>query len=1297
VKRPPCPTLVLFVFFSLFRQTADAGDWPMWRANSARDAVVKDELPNDLSLRWILKLPTPRPAWPASQPSLRFDESYSPVVAGKMLYVPSMATDSVTAHDTETGERRWRVFAQGPVRFAPAVADDKLYFVSDDGFLYCLDANTGRLHWKYNGAPYERNLLGNERMISTWPARGGPVVRDGVVYFTSGVWPFMGVFAHAVDAASGKPIWMNSGFSDCYAQNPHSGAISFSYFVPRGYLAMRDGKLIAPGGRTPPGTFDLATGQLIDFQFDKKGNRGTHGAIPIKAGSRQFAPGNGEVSADGFRAKVDGEVWSMLAADDKLFVVTKAGSIHCFGSGTTEPIIIDEKSVLVETTSGSHWKQKALQVLRESKKQAGYCIVLGISGGQLAEVIARNSNLHVVVLDADPREVDAFRHRMADAGLYGSRIAAYVGEFDEGTLPRHFAELIIAEHRVGIGQDTKEFDQKILDTLRPYGGVAYLPEADGSWRVINNDGPLPGAADWTHNYGDAGNSVVSQDSRVRAPLGLLWFGNGPPNDEVLPRHGHGPAPQVAAGRLVIEGADMLRATDIYTGHLLWQRGFPGLGEFHNHTGHQPGAGEIGGNYVTLDDSVYVVYGSKILRLDAATGETLAEYALPPGATGDAPRWGAIAVSGDILVATSSPVTPGTDEKGKTELAAGGDFETIIRRGATWSYFAGGDAPEGWMAVGFDDSKWPTGKAGFGYGDDDDATEVAVRGDTPRMYVRTTFEQDRVRDANKLVLAIRYDDAFVAYLNGEEIIRAGVERGSGKDAQGIRLHEAKAFDEFPIRDFQQLLRAGENVLAIEGHNANATSSDFSLHPTLLTTRKATEGANEKSAAKVFVSTPYSSASRRLVAMDRISGDVRWSREAKYNFRHNNVAIGGGKVFCIDGLSKAKLEKAKRRGIAPDRFQPRLLALDLATGEEVWSTSENVFGTFLNYSRQHDVLLQAGSAYRDRANDETRQGMVACRGKDGRVIWRDLERKHAGPCILHEETIIAQGPGYSLLTGAPVTREHPLTGKSMPWSFTRKYGCNTTIASRNLLTFRSGAAGYFDLERDGGTGNLGGFKSSCTSNLVVAGGLLNAPEYTRTCVCNYQNQTSLALLHDPRVETWTFQPMDWDGSPVERVGINFGAPGDRRADDGTLWLDYPSVGGESPDLPIKIEGSHVRYFRIHSAWMKPQAESLTWVGASGVLGAQRISLTLAKDDVPRRCTVRLHFAEIMKTDSQSRTFDVLLQGLKVLEGFDLLAEAGERGRVIVREFNDVEVIGELDISLKNTGKLPTVLCGIEVVEE
>ena len=42
-------------------------------------------------------------------------------------------------------------------------------------------------------------MLGNDRLISHWPARGGPVVADGVVYFAAGLWPSDGIYVYALD------------------------------------------------------------------------------------------------------------------------------------------------------------------------------------------------------------------------------------------------------------------------------------------------------------------------------------------------------------------------------------------------------------------------------------------------------------------------------------------------------------------------------------------------------------------------------------------------------------------------------------------------------------------------------------------------------------------------------------------------------------------------------------------------------------------------------------------------------------------------------------------------------------------------------------------------------------------------------------------------------------------------------------------------------------------------------------------------------------------------------------------
>src|SRR5262249_39023685 len=152
------------------------------------------------------ELPPLKAAWP-EQPKLQMDAVYEPVAAGDLLYVPSSRTDTVTAYDAATGAERWRFHAEGPVRYAPAAAGGKVYFTSDDGYLYCVGAAKGELLWKFRGGPSDRKVLGNERLISTWPARGAPVLAAGKVTFAASIWPFMGTFIHCLDADTGKVVW----------------------------------------------------------------------------------------------------------------------------------------------------------------------------------------------------------------------------------------------------------------------------------------------------------------------------------------------------------------------------------------------------------------------------------------------------------------------------------------------------------------------------------------------------------------------------------------------------------------------------------------------------------------------------------------------------------------------------------------------------------------------------------------------------------------------------------------------------------------------------------------------------------------------------------------------------------------------------------------------------------------------------------------------------------------------------------------------------------------------------------
>jgi hypothetical protein len=168
-------------------------------------------------------------------------------------------------------------------------------------------------------------------------------------------------------------------------------------------------------------------------------------------------------------------------------------------------------------------------------------------------------------------------------------------------------------------------------------------------------------------------------------------------------------------------------------------------------------------------------------------------------------------------------------------------------------------------------------------------------------------------------------------------------------------------------------------------------------------------------------------------------------------------------------------------------------------------------------------------------------------------------------------------------------------------------------------------------------------------------------------------------------------------IRRVGLLLGAPGNRRADNGTLWLEYPPAGGPSPKLAIKLEPAKVESFRRHAS----QIEGLgpTWQAASGVKGLRTLTVNLAGgSDKPRKYTVRLIFTEPDGLAPGQRQFDVALQGQTVCRGLDVSAEAGGPNRMLVKEFRGVEVGAALTLKLTPAaGSAAAVLCGVEVVQE
>ncbi len=1309
-------------------QTEAPADWPTWRHDASRSGATPEQLSDDLSLQWVLELPKPQPCWPSSQVRLQFDLSYEPIATDGLLFVPSMIDDSMTAYDIESGEMKWRFFTDGPVRFPAAGINGKVYFVSDDGFLYCLKAQTGELVWKFRGGPSNRVLLGNERLISIWPARGAPVLYDGAVYFAAGIWPFMGTFIHALDAETGEVIWTNSGSSSDFMLQPHASP-AFAGVAPQGCLLATEDKLFVAGGRSVPAAYDRHTGEFLYFQTNtKKGHYKS-----FIAGDRfvndiqMYDIKNGKTLAAIEASIADGESFVGLAPD---------GRIQAYGLKTDKEKYLDKKgNEKTRNVSRKIWWTDPGAKFDRLFIKAGSRFYLGANDGRIAAVevvqpaktAAKSSIIWQSKIDGVPWQMLA-----ADKRLF----------------------VVTEEGRIYC------FGEKYPYAIeRPLIPTPAKPD-----KVWNNAaGKIIRATGVSEGYClvlGAGTGKLAEAFYADTDLVTIVLEPNPKKVKTLKQKWadaglYGKRLSIITGDIVNTRMPQYLASLIVSENLNAARfdseNFP----------------------IKVFDSLRPYGGTACFVNPAGTGIFQpADLDTTRWQTG-AQRFKAAALPNAVLEADENHIVvkrpgplPGasewTHQYGNVSNTVCSK-DTVVKAPLGLLWFGGPSHEDVLPRHGHGPPQQVVGGRLFIQGIGVINARDVYTGrtlwrremqelDTFNMYYDKTHNpdpHDRTYNQVHIPGANALGSNFIATRDRIYIV-IGPTCIVLDAATGETLDEW-TFPEQPgegkinwgyIGVYEDKLAAAAAPLGIKSEKGKNAPAD----------RDAPEGP--KAAAdeiKVIVeaNAPFSVGSQYLAVMDRFTGKPGWSRKAAYNFRHNTIVAGNGKVFCIDGMSEQRMSLLKRYGIAAES-KPSVLALDIGNGELLWSDDENVFGTWLGYSEEFDALLQAGSFASDRAKDESKKGMAAYQGADGTLLWKN-DLVHSGPCILHHEKIITQtggpntaappAPAFRLLTGEQLTIFHPITGQEIPWSWVRFKGCNTAIASEHLLTFRSAAAAYVDLTTGQGTATIGGFKSGCTSNLVAADGVLNAPDYTRTCTCSYQNQTSLALVHmpadkpdSPSIPGWSFNYLHTpsQAEPVERLGINFGAAGNQFDSNGTLWLEFPNVGGPSPDVPVHIESRNASLFRRHPSAIPASEDGIGWVAASGIEGAATIKirpfvqpekqtedkrvhgfehhsgkkelerknwiLLKGRNKVPKPYTIRLHFAETNCANPGERVFDVFLQNEKVLENFNVSKLAPTSNAAIIREFRRVMVKDDLLIELKPTesgSKLQPLICGVEIL--
>ncbi|MCA9196247.1 MAG: CotH kinase family protein [Planctomycetales bacterium] len=153
----------------------------------------------------------------------------------------------------------------------------------------------------------------------------------------------------------------------------------------------------------------------------------------------------------------------------------------------------------------------------------------------------------------------------------------------------------------------------------------------------------------------------------------------------------------------------------------------------------------------------------------------------------------------------------------------------------------------WTQIQFDpaaDPRWSnqgiTGPTGIGFDSSGDysawiQTDVSAMLDqSGSVLIRIPFQFSLDQEFQQLQFEARYDDAFVAYLNGTEIARSdNIRTQFPPQAARARNHAAtETFESFQIANFRSLLVEGQNVLAIQAINVSSGSNDLLMVPRLI---------------------------------------------------------------------------------------------------------------------------------------------------------------------------------------------------------------------------------------------------------------------------------------------------------------------------------------------------------------------------------------------------------------------------------------------------------------------------------
>ena len=1051
---------------------ARAGDWPTYRADAARSGTTAEPLPQQLDLQWSYRAKhKPRPAWPTSD-RIHFDFAYQPIVVGRTVIFGTSTNDKVVALDLSTGTQRWAFFTEGPVRFAPAAWRDRLFVASDDGWLYAISIAEGKLLWKHRGGPNDRRLLGNDRMISRWPARGGPVVIENQVFYAAGMWPTEGVYLHALDAASGKVVWTNDSTGTLTMPQPHGGSSARSGMTPQGYLLANDQQVFVPTGRAVPAVFRRSDGELLYYHLQK--NHSIGGARAMLAdrflcnGGCLFDQQTGLLAARCGRGLLSATPDGLLQSTHTTLIgyrwkdlegrTRKGKPVRYYGlekycevelEKQQQPEVLAEvfrrypslkdlyePHVRFKEVFGSILNQNNLEVelaqRRPELQELGLRIepFLATTYEKTGEVIVAGSEaicgargaLRVVDL---AKQTVRWSHRVEGTvlGLAASQ-GHLIASTDEGMI-------YAFGPRVGEPAARKESDSDDRNPENPSGAIDYEAAAAEILKTGVTDG-------FCVDLGcEAGDLALALARKSRLQIACIE----PDSQKVL------------------RARRKLDAAGLYGGRVAVAHGDPSDAPYTKHCAN-------------------LVVSSRALSGDAAEPAAVRRIQRPLSGVVCLGRPGHMQIRrrGPLEGAedwTHQNANPANTLCSGDRLAKGPleslwfrdvDFEITDRH-------AQGPAPlvsQGCLVV-----EGVNGLCGLD----------AYNGRTLWIYPMNGILKDC--DGSHHDVAVG-DTGSNFCLSDDSVYVA-----SGPRCLRLDLKTGKLLAEFATPAANGDKNRNWGYLATIGGMlyGSVVNEEHTVSPRYRDIRLRTESV-------------------LFFAMDAKTGEVKWRYEPKQSIRNNAIAIARDRVYLVDRpLAMAdRITEPKRYGKHRPSLKPGqhpggvLLALDAANGKIVWQQTDDVFGTQLAVSQQHGVLLMYYQALRYdffQLPSEIGGRMAAFETATGMRIW-DRKVVHKTRPVINDTVIYAYGGAWNLKTG-----------EEIPFKLERTHGCGQISASANLMLFRSATLGYLDLTRNEGTENFGGMRLGCWINAIPAAGLVLVPDGSAKCQCSYQNHAWLAL--------------------------------------------------------------------------------------------------------------------------------------------------------------------------------------------